>query len=105
MKTPLKIVLKSVVFCSPNVVADKTVDHEFEDLSQELNSDVTVEEFLVFDDCVDTFEPEVNTASVDWREELRAKCIQSVNNQNVEVDDNYSESEDNEEDSMEIDSK
>ena len=33
------------------------VDHEFEELLQELSSDVTVEEFLEFDDCVDTCEP------------------------------------------------
>ena len=36
---------------------------------------------------------------------LGAKCIQSVTNQNVEPDDNCSESKDNEEDAMEIDSK
>ena len=47
----------------------------------------------------------MNASSVDWREELRAKCIQSVTNQNVQPDDNCSESEDNEEDAMEIDSK
>ena len=92
-------------FGNPNVVADETVDHEFEKLLQELSSDVTVEEFLEFDDCVDTCEPEVNTSSVDLREELRAKCIQSVTNQNVEPEDNCYESEDNEEDVMEIDSK
>ena len=33
-------------FGNPNVEADKTVDPEFEELSQELSSDVTVEEFL-----------------------------------------------------------
>ena len=63
------------------------------------------EEILVFDDCVDTCEPDVKASSVDWREELRAKCIQSVTNQNVEPDSNCSESEDDEEDAMEIDSK
>ena len=36
---------------------------------------------------------------------LQAKCIQSVTNQNVEPDDNCSESEENEEDAMEINSK
>ena len=56
---------------------------------------------LEFDEC----DPEVNTSSVDWRKELWAKCIQSVTNQNVEPDNNCSESEDNEEDAMEIDSK
>ena len=92
-------------FGNPNVVADETVDHEFEELLQELSSDVTVEEFLEFDDCDDTCEPEVNTSSVDWREELQAKCIQSVTNQNVEPDDNCSESKENEEHAREIDSK
>ena len=47
----------------------------------------------------------MNTSSVDWREELRAKCIQSVTSQNVEPDDNCPECEDNEDDAMEIDSK
>ena len=82
-------------FGNPNVVGDKVVDHEFEELLQEFTSDVTVKEFLEFDDFVDTCEPEVNTSSLDWREELRAKCTQSVTNQNVEPDDNCSESEDN----------
>ena len=86
-------------------MADGTVDHEFEELLQELSSDVTVEKFLKFADCVDTCEPEVNKSFVDWREELRAKCIQSVTYQNVEPGDNCSESEDNEEDAMESDSK
>ena len=40
----------------------------------------------------------MNISSVDRRDELRAECIQSVTNQNVE-------SEDNGEDAMEIDSK
>ena len=62
---------------------------------QEVCSDVTVEEFLEFDNCVDTCEPEVNTSFVDWREKLQAKYIQSVTNQNTESDGNYSESEDN----------
>ena len=83
----------------------ETVDLKFEELLQGLNSDVTVEEFLESDDCVDNCEPEVSTPSVDWREELRAKCIQSVTKQNVEPDDNCSESEYSEEDAIEIDSK
>ena len=56
-----------------------------------LSSDVRVEEFLEFDDCVDTCEPEVNRSCVSWREELRAKCIQSVTSQYVEPDDKSSE--------------
>ena len=41
-----------------------------------------------------------------WLERrIRAKYIQLVTNQNVEPDDNCSESEGNEEDAMEIDSK
>ena len=47
----------------------------------------------------------MNTSPVDWREELRAKCIQSVTNENVEPDNNCSESKENEKDAMEIDSK
>ena len=51
-------------FSNPNVVADKKVDHEFEESLQELSSDVTVEEFLEFDNGVDTCELEVSTSSV-----------------------------------------
>ena len=47
----------------------------------------------------------MNTSSVDWREELRAKCIQLVTIQNVEPDDHCCESKDNEENEMKIDSK
>ena len=47
----------------------------------------------------------MNTSSIDWREELRAQYIHSVANQNVEPENNCSESEDNEEDTMEIESK
>ena len=56
-------------FGNTNIVADETVDREFEELLQELSSDVTVEEFLEFDDCVDTYEPVVSTSSLDWRED------------------------------------
>ena len=89
-------------FGNPNVVTDETVDHEFEELLQQLSSDVAVKEFLEFDDCLDTCEPEVNTSTVDWREELRAKCIQSAANQNVEPDENCSEYKDNEKDATKI---
>ena len=41
----------------------------------------------------------MNTSSNDWREKLRVKCIQWV------AQNNCSESEDNEEDAMEINSK
>ena len=61
--------------------------------------DVTV------DHCADTSEPGVNTSSVDWKEELPVKCIQSVTSQNVEPDDNCHKSEKNEEDAIKIDSK
>ena len=47
----------------------------------------------------------MKTSSVEWRGELRAKCIQSITNQNVEPDDNRSESEDVQEDAMKINSK
>ena len=42
-------------FGNPNVVADETFDHEFEEILQEFSSDITIEEFLEFD---------VNTSSV-----------------------------------------
>ena len=61
-------------FGNPNVVADETVDHEFEELLQELSSDVTVEQFLEFDDCVDTCEPEVNISSVESNQMYPVSC-------------------------------
>ena len=52
-------------FGKRDVVIDEAVDHEFDELLQELCSNATVEEFLEFDDCVDTREPMVNTFSID----------------------------------------
>ena len=60
-------------FGKPDVVADETVEHEFDELLQELCSDPTIQEFLEFDDCVGTCEPVVKTFSVYWRQELRAE--------------------------------
>ena len=76
----IKKCFEKFAFRDPTVVADKMVDHEFEELLQELSSDLTVEEFLDFNYCVDTCESELNTSSVDWREKLRGKCIQSIIN-------------------------
>ena len=101
----IKTCFEKCGFGNPNVVADKTVHHEFEEHLQELSSHITVEEFLEFDDCVDKCGPEVSMSSVDWREELRAKCIQLVTNQSVDPGSNCFEFEDSEEDAMEIDSK
>ena len=92
-------------FGKPDAVADETVDHEFDELLQELCSDATVEEFLEFDDCMDTCVPVVNTWSVDWRQVLRARCIQSVINPNIESDDDGSDLEEDVDDAMEINSK
>ena len=78
------------MFSKPDVVADETVDHELDELLQELCFDATDEEFLKFDDCLDNCEPVVNTLSVDWRQKLRAESIQSVVNPNVESDDDGS---------------
>ena len=64
-KKTIKNCFEKCSFGNPNVVVDDTVDHEFEELLRELSSDVTVKEFLEFDDCVDTCEPEVNTSFVD----------------------------------------
>ena len=60
-RRPSKTALKCAVLVILMLWLKKTVDHEFEELLQELSSDITVEEFLEFDDCVDTWEPEVNT--------------------------------------------
>ena len=60
---------------------------------------------MEFDDCVDTYEPVVNTLSIDWRQELRAECIQPVINPNVESDDDGSDLEEDVDDAMEINSK
>ena len=54
-------------FGKPDAVADETIDHEFEELLQELCYDATVEEFLELDDCVDTCEPMVNTLETKFK--------------------------------------
>ena len=90
----------------PVVAAEETLDIEFNDLLKELCPDVTENEFLEFDDNVDTCEPSVNTQSVDWREELRFDCIQSVIEPSVQLDNEIESDPEEEEDSqdpMEID--
>ena len=92
-------------FGKPDAVANETVDQESDELLQECFSDATVEEFLKFDDYIDTCELAVNTMSVDWRQELRTECIQSVINPNGESDDYGSDLEEDVDDAMEINSK
>lgn len=79
-----------------------SVDHECDELLQELYSDATVKEVLEFDDCADICEPVVNALSVDWRQELRDKCIQSVINLYFKSDNDGSDLEDDVDDAMEI---
>ena len=80
-----------------------SVDHEFDELLQELYSDATVKEVLEFDDCADICEPVVNALSVDWRQELKATCIHSVINPNGESD--FFDLEEHVDDAMEINLK
>ena len=53
-------------------------DIEFEELLKELSSDTSTDEFISFDDDVDTCEPAVDTSAVDWRQTLRSECISIV---------------------------
>ena len=50
-------------------------DAEFEDLLQLLITEVAAEDYLSFDDDVETYKQAKNTAQVDWREATRAKSI------------------------------
>ena len=87
-------------FGKPDVVADETVDHEFDELLQELCSDAAVEKFLEFKDSVDTCVLVVNKLCVDERQELRAEFIQLVINPNVESDDGGSDLKENVDDTI-----
>ena len=53
-------------------------DAEFEDLLQLLTTEVAAEDYLSFDDDVETHEQAINTAQVDWRETAWARSIQVV---------------------------
>ena len=64
-ESTIKNCLEKCVFSKPDAVADETVDHELDELLQELCFGATDEEFLKFDDCLDNCEPVVNTLSVD----------------------------------------
>ena len=81
-------------------MAEETLDTEFSDLLKELCPDVRESEFVEFDDNVDTCEPEVNTQSVDWREELRFDCIQSLIEPSVQPDTEINSDPEEEEDSQ-----
>ena len=81
---------------TPEILAEENIDEEFDELLKELCPETFVEEFVDFDACVDICDSAVNTLSVDWRENLRAKCVQaaidpsieSVNSESEEDDDN-----------------
>ena len=92
-------------FGKPDVVAEDTLDDEFNELLRELCPDVTVDEFVEFDDSVDTCEPAVNLQSIDWREELRFISIQSVLQPHTEeaVETVSDSDEDGPDDVMEVD--
>ena len=77
---------------------DKTVDHEFEELLQELSSDVTVKEFLEFDDIhvslrlthhllIGEKNYELNVSSQSkcwtWRQLLRIRRLWRTCNENL----------------------
>ena len=54
----------------------------------------SVEEFISFDACVDTCEPSINLQNVDWRQDLRARCVQSILNTSDEPGEDASDTED-----------
>ena len=49
---------------------------KFQDLFQLLTTDVTAEEYLSFDNDVETPEEAINTTQVHWRETTQERCIQ-----------------------------
>ena len=81
-------------FGTPEILAEENIDEEFDELLKELCPETSVEEFVDFDACVDICDPAVNTLSVDWRENLRAKCVQAAIDPSIESENSESEEDD-----------
>lgn len=83
-------------FGEPNTVrctqSDETDDAEFDELLKELGGDTSVDEFVDFDTDAPTCQPDYDTESVSWRDDLRFHCIQSVINKGIPEEDSNSES-------------
>ena len=63
-----------------SVSGEGEVDEEFESLLAQLreDDDITVEDFITFDDNVTTSIGQINTDMVDWRQQAREDAIQEV---------------------------
>ena len=63
-----------------SVSGEGEVDEEFESLLVQLreDDDITVEDFVTFDDNLTTSIGQVNTDMVDWRQQAREDAIQEV---------------------------
>ena len=62
------------------VFGEGEVDEEFESLLAQLreDDDITVEDFITFDDNLTTSIGQINTDMVDWRQQAREDAIQEV---------------------------
>lgn len=59
---------------------DSEIDEEFESLPTQLreDDDITVEDFISFDDNLTTSIGQINTDLIDWRQQAREEAIQQV---------------------------
>ena len=80
------------------------MDDEFKELLKEFSPGVSREDFLEFDDGVDTCEPVVNTETIGWREQMRFESIQSIISPEQGKEFESEEDHDPEEDAVEVES-
>ena len=64
---------------------DAPNDTEFEALVMELCSDTTTEDYVTFDND-DAYEPAFDRSKSNWKESLRAECIESVNPDKISIE-------------------
>ena len=63
-----------------SITNDNEIDDEFESLLTQLREDdeITVEDFVTFDDNLTTSTSQINTDLIDWRQETREEAIKEV---------------------------
>ena len=62
------------------ITNDNEIDEEFESLLTQLREDneITVEDFVTFDDSLTTSTGQINTYLIDWRQQDREEAVKEV---------------------------
>ena len=84
-KDTIKHCFENCGFSEVSLFAEE-LDEEFEDLLKSLIIDIMPDEYVSFEDDVDTSEMSINVQKKSWENILRKQCIEKVNGDPEEID-------------------